>query len=274
MALAASVVLALANCDDQSKADCNSAGALYEKRIAPLLAEDRPKSCNQCHLSGIDLALFAKGDPCDTMACMVEQGLVDLDQPEASVILTWIDRAAPQSEGITAQVLDEERQGFMEWIELTSACGTCSTNPKPCGEGPSDWLSCDTIKDNSADEVMAADPGDCGDVTLERLFLDSFFPGRGRCYPCHFEGYPQVDTAPKWIAIGECESASLATFRNVIDAGYINVDDPVNSLWLLKPLDEALGGIEHGGDAKFHDTAEDAYRLMLYFSIRYAQCQK
>ena len=50
--------------------DCTVEGraALFEKRIVPLFAEDRPKSCNQCHLSGIDLTMFIKETPCQTMA--------------------------------------------------------------------------------------------------------------------------------------------------------------------------------------------------------------
>lgn len=60
----------------------------------------------------------------------------------------------------------------------------------------------------------------------------------------------------------------------MIERGFIDMDDPAQSVWLLKPLDESLGGIEHGGATKFHSTEEDAYRLMLYFSVRYAQCQK
>ncbi len=270
--LVGAVALAASDCDDGPTVDCDSTASLYEKRIAPLFAEDRPKSCNQCHLSGIDLELFASGEPCDAMACMVERGLVSLEDPAASLILSWIDRAAPDSKGITSAVLREEREGFLEWIELTSACGTCSTKEQPCGEEPVGWRDCELEK-KSTEEVMATDPGDCAERTLEALFLESFFPYRGRCYPCHVEGKPVEAPAPKWIEVGACETASLATLRNIARAGYIDVDAPEKSPWLLKPLDEEIGGLEHGGGTKFHSTDEEAFRLMSYFATRYAQCQ-
>ncbi|MFY0536814.1 hypothetical protein [Nannocystis pusilla] len=63
---------------------------LFEKRIAPLLATDRPKTCNTCHLSGVDMEMFVQDTPCQTMACLESKGLVDLSAPEASVVLGWI----------------------------------------------------------------------------------------------------------------------------------------------------------------------------------------
>ena len=35
-------------------------GELFSQRIEPLLSQDRPSSCNQCHLSGIELGSFAR----------------------------------------------------------------------------------------------------------------------------------------------------------------------------------------------------------------------
>ena len=56
-------------CDDPEEAApvCTPEGGLemYEKRIAPLLEENRPSSCNQCHLSGIDLPLTPARSPLD-----------------------------------------------------------------------------------------------------------------------------------------------------------------------------------------------------------------
>src|SRR4051812_31831617 len=52
--------------------------AIFDQRIAPLLKDDQPKSCNACHLSGIDMTMFVRATPCETMACLEEQGLVDL----------------------------------------------------------------------------------------------------------------------------------------------------------------------------------------------------
>ena len=89
------LLLCSANCtpqDAQLMCTQEELGELYKRRIEPLLAEDRPKSCNECHLSGIDLSLFSRGDACHTMACLSEQGLVDLERPEESKILEWVAR--------------------------------------------------------------------------------------------------------------------------------------------------------------------------------------
>ncbi|MCA9710530.1 MAG: hypothetical protein KDK70_32110, partial [Myxococcales bacterium] len=113
-------LLVMAACspqDDAPEADDGSEGSsgdaalvcspeagleLYERRIAPLLEDDRPSTCNQCHLAGVDLSLFLQDTPCATMACMVAEGLVDLDRPDDSLVLSWIERAEP-SGGITEQ---------------------------------------------------------------------------------------------------------------------------------------------------------------------------
>ena len=69
----------------------------FRARIEPLLADDNVSSCNQCHLSGVDLAAFVRETPCKTLACLTEQGLVDLANPTESRILGWIERASPES---------------------------------------------------------------------------------------------------------------------------------------------------------------------------------
>ncbi|MCA9617693.1 MAG: hypothetical protein KC731_01650 [Myxococcales bacterium] len=259
--------------------DCSDEATqgFYEKRIAPLFEEERPRSCNQCHLSGVDLTAWSKGSACQTMACMVSEGIVDLDHPEDSLVLAWIDRAAPQSSGITAGVLLEERQGVLEWIERTSGCGLCDDRSDPCelgGDDPVDVNACDLGEDDPK-ALALNDPGDCSDKTLELLFQKSFFPFRRRCWPCHFENYAdQVPEAPKWIAVGDCDIASLSTFRNFQAQDWIDYQDPAKSLWILKPLDESLGGVEHGGGPKFHDYDEVGVPQMTYFSERYAACKK
>jgi hypothetical protein len=142
--------------------ECSDAGrqALYNKRIAPLLVEDRPSSCSQCHLAGVDLGMWVKETPCQTMACMANRGIVDLDDPEASLILTWIGRAQPESELITAQVIAEEREGVLEWIRSSSECGLCwSGQGDPCADDLS-------AADCGVDEMDPSsfgfqDPGDC-----------------------------------------------------------------------------------------------------------------
>jgi hypothetical protein len=251
--------------------------ALFERRILPLLEEERPSSCNQCHLSGVDLSLWFKGDACQTMTCMIHEGLVDLASPDSSLVLQWIDRADPASPLIDARVLAEERAGVLGWIEMTAACGACA-GPEafggdPCQRGDYDPIGNDCGVDEEDLAGGYAHPGDCSDATLEQLFQDTFFPIRRRCYPCHFETFDGLEEAPKWIAVGPCDVASLETMRNVIARGFIDREDPAQSLWILKPLDDVNGGVEHTGGPKFHARDDPAAIAMTYFATRWAECQ-
>src|SRR5688572_13407233 len=118
--------------DEDGKACTEAATAVYRQRVEPVLMSDQPASCNQCHLSGVDLSLFVRDTPCETMACLVERDLVDLDAPEESTILSWIERASPDSELITEQVIQAEYDAFAAWIEQAASCGACSDTK--CGE--------------------------------------------------------------------------------------------------------------------------------------------
>lgn len=73
---------------------------------------------------------------------------------------------------------------------------------------------------------------------------------------------------------GACEVSSLATMRNLLDAGLVDVDDPAQSLLLLKPLSDENGGVPHGGHAEFYPASDPGYDNFLYWLTRYAECQK
>src|SRR5690606_38083628 len=66
--------------EDEGPLECSDTSqlAIYSHRIEPLLREDRPSSCNRCHLSGTHLNLFVTGSPCEAMTCLIGQELVDL----------------------------------------------------------------------------------------------------------------------------------------------------------------------------------------------------
>lgn len=251
---------------------------LYEKRIRPLFEEERPSSCNQCHLSGIDLKLWLRPTPCETMACMAQEGLVDLQNPEQSLVLSWIDRAKPESSLITAEVIAEEREGFLQWIRRTATCGGCLVEGDACGrsaELPDDtWTECESVEFNDG-WITTEDPGDCSDKTLEMLFQKKIYHFRNRCYPCHHEIKvgQTVPDAPKWIYGGPCNSGSLASMRALLRKNWIDFDEPEKSRVLLKPLAESLGGLEHGGEDKFADFEDPGYVDMRYWIERYVDCK-
>ena len=67
-------------------------------------------------------------------------------------------------------------------------------------------------------------------------------------------------------------AASLATLRTAEREGYLDPDEPLRSLLLTKPLDESLGGVEHGDGSKMHAVEEPAYIDFVYFLERWAEC--
>jgi hypothetical protein len=283
--MVALVALAAAACDaDKGVAsfECTAEEGedLYERRIAPLLTDDRVSTCNQCHLSGIDLSIFVQATPCQTMACMAEQGLVDLDAPQQSTVLAWIDRASP-SGGITEDTIQAEHDAVLQWIEHTSACGedTCPTFDDPCGTAAPENRDACELPEATADARPVDDPGDCSDYALELVFREKVYEWRGRCHSCHFDTHVETfadfdPRPPAWITtIGECNVGSLTTLRTLDNAGYLDAENPLQSLLLTKPLDEDLGGVEHGGGAKFHADDDVAYQDFVYFVQRWAACQ-
>lgn len=245
----------------------------FHERIEPLLSETRVTTCNQCHLSGVDLSAFARETPCKTWACLVEQGLVDQSSPEDSKILGWIERASPQSDLITPQVIQAEHDAFRDWIEANASC------PQACA-----GVTCGTPKQGPTCAVPKVDPmvaptepdtRGCTDMDLEQAFYDDVYSWRGRCFPCHFDTETKADpTAPRWLSsIGNCQTGSAVSLKRVLSLGLIDTSDPTQSLLLLKPLSESGGGVKHGGDQKFSSTADATYQSFLRFIQHYRQCR-
>src|SRR5688572_15900570 len=70
----------------------DSAMALFEKRVLPILNSAKPSSCAECHLSGVDLKDYIRKDQKQTFASLVAAGLVDTQRPDDSKILAFISR--------------------------------------------------------------------------------------------------------------------------------------------------------------------------------------
>lgn len=279
LCLSIAVAAAAASCgpsevavQQPNEVDCDvKPSQTFQDRIEPLLVDDNVSTCNQCHLSGVDLSAFVRETPCKTLACLVDQGLVDLEAPAESRILGWIERASPDSELITSEVIQAERDGFLEWIEANSQCRSACAGVT-CGD-PGDGPTCSTGAHEEVPELPPEDRG-CSDTELEQSFFDQVYTWRGRCYPCHFDTETKADQdAPRWLsAKGNCETGSVASFRRVIGLGLIDVAEPKQSLLLLKPLDVAAGGVMHGGGSKFSGAKDPAYASFLSFIEHYAEC--
>lgn len=273
--LAASIVGACSKAEldiEVHPADCQeSPGELFERRIRPLLETDRPESCTECHARGISLAAFARDDVCESMACLVADGLVNLEQPEASVLLSWIDRAGGTGPLVTERMVLEEYTGFLEWIQHEAECGSCKK--KKCGADAEPL--CDAVDQEERSLAPDTDPLDCERETLEALFRGTIYKDRDRCIPCHFmEEDTAVSEAPRFFTErGGCGVGSLASMNAIVGRGLINTRHPELSLLLLKPLAESDGGAVHEGGDKFLKEDDDHYDSFLYFATRYAECQ-
>ncbi len=242
----------------------------FHDRIEPLLTDGRVSTCNQCHLSGVDLAAFARATPCETWACLREQGLVDVEAPDDSKVLAWIDRADPDSDSITPEVIELEREAFRAWIEENAACPSACANVT-CG-APDAGPTCAVTDHGPEADAPEADPeSGCSARELEQAFQDDVYAWRGRCFPCHFDTETKADKrAPRFLsAVGNCATGSAVSLARMLELGLIDPNDPERSSLLQKPRD--LPENRHGGGAKF--TPKDrAYQSFLRFIERYARC--
>jgi hypothetical protein len=273
---------AAASCSGQSEdsaarvasAQCLSdAGALYQRKVAPVLASDQPQTCNQCHLSGVDLTLFVRANMCETRACLVDLGLVDLKDPDQSKVLSWIARAHPDSALITQQVIDQEYDAFQEFVEQIAKCGGEACPGVQC-PATSDVQACGTPDQEPSGEILVPANTACDSPTVEATFRDTVYQWRDRCFPCHFTSEPGTAAgALPWINVGnDCNAGSLETFNNVVTMGLVDANDPTQSLILLKPLDPQYGGVTHGGGSKFDGLQDPTYQSFLSFIEYWIGC--
>src|SRR6516164_6615625 len=80
-----SLAAGLSGADDESKA-----ADVFAKRILPIFKSPNPSSCTQCHLAGVDLKNYILPSHEKTFVSLRDQGLINLDRPEKSTILTLI----------------------------------------------------------------------------------------------------------------------------------------------------------------------------------------
>ncbi|MCA9672836.1 MAG: hypothetical protein KC503_44895 [Myxococcales bacterium] len=236
---------------------------LFAQRIQPLVKQGAPSSCNSCHLAGIDLSIFVQPTACASMACLVQKGLVDLEAPEASRILGFISQGKPASALITNAVRQKEYQGFLDWIRYSKTCqaSVCGEIADPCGGGAS-----------GATPAPTPTPmlGGCSEAALLSAFEQKVNNWRGRCESCHAPNGAGKTKGPLWLP-SQAADASTAMY-NLIGLGAVNLKTPAASPLLTKPLDEAVGGVQHGGGPKIKSKGEQTYIDFLDWVTRYAAC--
>lgn len=238
--------------------------ALYEKRIKPLVSSDAPSSCNGCHLSGVSLKIYVQPTPCATMACLIAQGMVDLNSPTKSKILAQIKLSKPQSDLIDKAVQDKEYAGFLDWIKWAGACQTST-----CGVMPN---ACNTAAP-ATKPVAKPMLGMCTEPALVAGFEKLVWPHRNRCSNCHTQGWKDKESGPPWMIYDSNEPKSATyTMYQIIGKQLLNLQTPEKSKFLLKPLVGKLGGIDHDGGDKFETKSDPAYVDFLAWIKQYAGC--
>jgi hypothetical protein len=224
------------------------------------------------------------------MECMVRRGVVNLENPEGSLVLDWIDRGRP-TDPSTLSPAHAEYVAFSEWIEYSQQChqANCGSVPNPCGPPPEEVVCSDDVPEDcgitreelveNRDILREATP-DCTERDMARAFHLLVTPWRNRCSHCHSPSGSFADIgetpATAWMDDGMLydadEDASLRTMKNAIEMGIINPDNPGQSLLLTKPLWESQGGVEHGGGDKFSGPTDETFRNFLVWLVMYSNC--
>ncbi len=247
-------------------------GETYERYVEPLLTDAHPSSCNECHLSGVDLGMFIQDEPCASMACLVEVGWADLDDPEASLVLDFILQGEPASSLIDDSVVQREYDGFLEWIAWSAEChdAVCGDIEDPCNT---------SAGTSELPDGVATPLGGCDEDALVESFSTKVFDWHGRCWSCHVEGGSSREDWPgttffEWT--DDADQSIRNTMYNLIGLGTIDLDDPANSTLLTKPLAEGLDvettvgtstGVFHGGGDKFSLDADGEFTDETFFDF-------
>ncbi len=237
------------------RADDDSPAAVFEKRIRPIFNSPNPSSCVRCHLAGVDLKDYILPSSEKTFLSLRDQGLIDLDRPERSKILTFINRGADGNLGaklIPADRHKVEYEAFAAWIKACAADPKLRSAPMlPEAERAKPAAPPEVIRHGRADRLLES-------------FERNVWSMRFRCMNCHTEGTPQNDKLRKehgervaWVK----KAGPAATMAYLLGSKLIDADEPTKSLLLLKPLK----AVDHGGGKKFEpgDLGYKGFRAWL-----------
>jgi hypothetical protein len=230
----------------------DAALAIFQKRIVPILQAQRPSSCSECHLSGVDLKDYIRPTQPETFAALREGGLIDVKNPAGSKLLKFIDRKPEKPSLITAKIRAEESAAFRAWIEAAVKDPVLAA-AKTADPNIGAQLPPEVIRHARQDRVLQS-------------FLDNVWAESGRCAACHS---PDRNAQQRkkhgdhisWIKLGDPQ----ATLDHLLENELIDLKDPDKSLLLLKPLNK----VEHGGGLKM-TVGDRTYRQFRTFIDDYA----
>lgn len=196
--------------------------ATYERYVEPFVSGAVTASCSQCHMTGIDLSLYVQDSPCDTFACMVELGVVDMGAPENSEVLRQIRMGDPSS-----SVFDvgREEAAMREWIEWNAAC-----HDTVCDIPPGSACTAGT----GAPSTGRMPLGDCTEEDLLGVFWDTVIVDRGRCLICHSDFGQQRGT------FGPCNTTEDCEFQQICSDGTCYAPGPLLAPHFFEGVEGAL----------------------------------
>lgn len=261
--------------------------AIFERRVLPLIDEGASPTCARCHLPGVNFRPFIKESECQTLACMEEESLIDLDQPESSKMLSWIARG---HEALDRSLEEDplalaEHQAILSWVEYQAQCraqlceerfvNPCEKLIRPPRPDQGTESSDLGVHDMDLEPDMELIP--CSEAQLVHQFTAEVWPLHGRCYHCHSDSYSAASTqAPRpapWMSDDRERLGARIASERIRAAGYLNLDEPAQSLILLKPLSVEAGGTIHGGGTKMRDLEDPLYVPLLAWIEHVAACQ-
>ncbi|MEZ6060931.1 MAG: hypothetical protein R3C19_11260 [Planctomycetaceae bacterium] len=210
----------------------DSALAVFERRILPILQSAKPSSCAECHLSGVDLKDYIRSTQRETFAALVSAKLVDIEHVDKSKILEFIERRPEKPNLISDKVRREEAAAFRAWLTAAAKDPELQAAKTEVAIGPT--IPPEVIRHARTDRVLAS-------------FVENIWTEAGRCAACHSPDRNQKQVEEhgeqvSWIRLND----PAGTMNSMIENGLIDADEPEHSLILMKPTQQ----VEHGGGQK------------------------
>ena len=231
------------NAESPSKSTQLNSRTVFERRILPIFKSASPSTCSECHLSGVDLKQYILPSEGETFASLLKQGLIDAKKPDESRLLKLMRMSTPKSAILTKEAREREYEAFREWIETAVKDAKLGGSPT-LKIGPS--VSNKVIQHTRIDSVIDS-------------FTRNIWSQEGRCMGCHRPGttenegfYKQYGERVRWFVPDDPE----ATMRKILAQKLVDVENPGQSLLLLKPMNKT----PHGGGEKFVEN-DTTYRM-------------
>lgn len=221
-------------------ADETPALDLFRQRITPILRSPNASSCSECHLSGVDLKDYIGETQEQTFAALRAAGLIDMEHPDKSELLQFIQRAPEEPTPVSHRVRQLEYEAFRAWIRAAVR------DPK--------LAAAQTDVDQLGPTVPLEVIRHARHGRVVQSFVENVWSEMGRCVNCHSpelnrnkigrNSHTKTDVdAISWVVPRD----PAATLQRLVETGNIDPDNPESSPILTKPV----GLDEHGGGPKF-----------------------